>query len=163
MKILSTLLVSLFLMSSSLVYAETNSFQHFPKPGATTLENWTAGDHLGAAQRYEEESRLLQAEARGMEHVEMKILPYLEVEALKEAGIQNLIDRRLKEADENMKMANWHHKEALQLIEVAEAKQLKETSSHMVVPTGMSQVSQPYGQKSYMKYDWIEEEAILGW
>ena len=142
------------------------SYQHHrfpPEIISHAMDNWTAGDHLGAASRYEEEARLLQAEARGMEHVEVKILPYLEVEAIKEVGIQSLIDRRLKEAEANREMASWHHKEALQLIQVAESTEIETTSSSQVVPTGVSHSSQSPQKKSYMKYDWIEEEAILGW
>ena len=163
MKILTTFLVGCFLMGSSVVYAETHFYQHVPQSGVVSLASWTVGDHLGAAKRYEEDARLLRAEARGMEHVEMKILPYLEVEAIKEAGVQNLIDRRLKEAEENMKMASWHQKEAMQLISVAEANQTGTTPSHQTVPTEVSHTSSSSAQKSYMKYDWIEEEAILGW
>ena len=163
MKITTTLIVGLFLTGSSLVYADTHSLDRTVESGSTALEAWTAGDHLGAAKRYEEEARLLQAEARGMEHVEMKILPYLEVEAIKEAGVHKLIDRRLKEAEENTKLAKWHHKEAIQLLGHREANSTAATHSQKAVTTGASQVSDSHSGQSYLKYDWMEEEAILGW
>lgn len=163
MKITTTIIVSLFLIGSSIAYADTHSFTNSLETDGTSLEAWTAGDHLGAAHRYEEEARLLEAEARGMEHVEMKILPYLEVEAIKEAGVQKLIDRRLKEVEENKKLASWHHEKALQMLAVKEASLPATTHSQKAVTTGASERSNTPEDKSYMKYDWIEEQAILGW
>ena len=164
MKITTTLCIGIFLIGNSMSHAgETHSFTSMMESGAHTLKSWTAGDHLGASKRYEEDARLLQAEARGMEHVEMKILPFLEVDAIKEAGVQQLIDRRLKEADENMKLANWHHKEAMQLLAGKEASLPAATHSQKAMATGVSQISNSSSGQSYLKYDWIEEEAILGW
>lgn len=163
MKIAATIFVGIFLVGSSVGYAETHSF---PKPiesGATALEFWTAGDHLGAAKRYEEEARLLVAEARGMESVETKILPFLEVEAIKEAGVQKLIDRRLKGAEENMKLASWHRNEGMQLLAEKEASLPAATHSQKAVTTDVSETSDAYTGQSYMKFDWMEEEAIMGW
>jgi hypothetical protein len=162
MKITATICISLFLFGSSVGYAETHSSTKAIDMSVATLESWTIGDHLGAAKRYEEESRLLQAEARGMETVEMKILPFLEVDAIKEAGVQNLINRRHKEADENMKLAAWHHKEAMQLLAAKEAHGPTMTSQGSFkteVPTTNGGTK----KASYQKYDWIAEEAILGW
>ncbi len=162
MKIVTTIFVSLFLVGSSVGYADTHSSKNTIEMGVTALESWTAGDHQGAAKRYEEEARLLQAEARGMEHVEMRILPFLEVEAIKEAGVQKLINRRLKEAEDNMKLANWHRNEGMQLLAEKEAR-IPAVHTQNSAKAGVSQSSTGYTGQSYMKYDWIVEEAILGW
>jgi len=162
MKITATICISLFLFGSSVGYAETHSSTKAIDMSVAALESWSVGDHLGAAKRYEEESRLLQAEARGMETVELKILPFLEVDAIKEAGVQNLIHRRQKEAAENMKLANWHHKEAMQLLAAKEASLLGVRSQESVA-TGVSQTSTVPSGRSYLKYDWMEEQDLLGW
>ncbi len=165
MKIATTLCIGIFLMTGPLAYADQNpSISRMMGPGSETVKSWTAGDHLGAAKRYEEDARLLQAEARGMEHVEMKILPFLEVEAIKEAGVQKLIDRRLKEAEENMQLANWHHKEAFQMLAKKEASMPMATHPLKAINTGgREENSHAVDGQSHLKYGWIEEEAILGW
>ncbi len=163
MKIASTILIAVFLGSGSIAQADTLSLPGTFDSKATAAETWTAGDHMGAAKHYEEEARLLRAEARGMEHIEMKILPFLEVEAIKEAGVQKVIDRRLKEAEENEKLAKWHQKEAINMLQMVETNMPAVMDSHKTVTTGVSQTSHSGSNQSYMKYDWIEEEAILGW
>lgn len=163
MKIFTTTLISLCLLGSPVSFAERNSFKTIMESSPTALESWTAGDHLGAAKRYEEEARLLQAEARGMETVETKILPFLQVEAINEAGVQKLIDRRLKEAEENMKLASWHHKEGLQLLAKKEASLSGASPSHKAVTTGVSHSkSSPVKPSSYELYDWMADELEHG-
>ncbi len=136
MKITATIFVGIFLVGSSVWYAETHSFTKTIESGATALESWIAGDHLGAAKRYEGEARLLEAEVRGMEQVEMKVLPFLEVEAITEAGVQKLIDRRRKEGEKNMKLATCHHQAAMQSLAEKEANLLA-THSQKAVMTGI--------------------------
>ena len=162
MKVTAIIFIGLFLIGSSVGYAETHSSTKTIPMGVPPLEFWSAGDHLGAAKRYEEEARLLRSEARGMEYVEMRILPFLEVEAIKEAGVQKLIDRRLKEAEENMKLASWHRNEGIQLLAEKEAS-MPAVHSQKPAKTGVSQTPAVYTGQSYMKYDWITEEALLGW
>lgn len=162
MKVTATIFASIFLFGSSVGYAETDSSTKTIEMGVSSLATWSAGDHLGAARRYEEEARLLQAEARGMEHVEIKILPFLEVEAIKEVGVQNLIDRRLKEAEESMRLANWHHQEAMLLLGAMEFR-VPVMASQNGSTSGQSQTSKPSTGRSYKKYDWIEEQEIMGW
>ncbi len=162
MKIAMTTLFSLCLLGSSVGFAETQSFQSRFESTESALASWTAGDHFGAAKRYEEEARLLQAEARGMESVEKKILPFLQVEAIKEAGVQKLIDRRLKEAEENMKLSSWHHSEGMQVLA---AKEANLTPANHPTTGGMTDVthttSSPVDQ-SYELYDWMEDELEFG-
>ena len=162
MKILTTTLISLCLLGSSVSFAGMDPSKTMMEFSPIPLESWTAGDHFGAARHYKEEARLLQSEARGMETVETKILPFLQVEAIKEAGVQKLIGRRLKEAEENMKLANWHRSEGMQLLAEKEAR-MPAVDSHKPAKTGARQTSSTPVQQSYMKYDWIAEEAILGW
>ena len=163
MRILTTILASTFLMTSSVVFAEPTSFKATVESGTSALGSWTAGDHMGAAARYEEEARLLQAEARGIEQVENQILPYLEVEAIEQAGVGIRIDRRLKEAEEYMKLANWHHEEGMRLFAAKEASMPAAGPSQKSVTTGVSQTSNSPAKKPYLKFDWIEEETLSGW
>ena len=163
MKILATILISAFLATSSVAFAERTPFTATVEPDSFAVGSWTAGDHMGAAARYEEQARVLQAEARGMEQIENQILPYLEVKAIEQAGVGKLIDRRLKESEEYMKLANWHHEEAMRMFAAKEANIPAEMPSQKSVTTGVSQTSHSPAKQSYMKYDWIEEEALWGW
>ena len=156
MKITPLVLAAFFVLGSSAVYADTMKSMGSVQSTSTTFANWTAGDHMGAAKRYEEESRLLQAEARGMETAEARILPYLEVEAVQMSGITKLIDRRIKESEEKMTLASWHHQEAMRLIAIREAS---EGTKKPVQGVGTS-----VGKKDpYIKYDWLQDEDLAGW
>ena len=156
MNIKTIVFAAIFLVGSSVTYAETMTFNGQAEPVTKAFESWTGGDHMGAAKRYEEEARLLEAEARGMEMVESKILPYLEVDAMKEAGVGQIIERRMKEADEKRRLAKWHHNEALELYGDKEAAMPIHESVQGVTQTST-------GKKSYLKFDWIEYEDLEGW
>ena len=156
MRIKAIIFASIFFVGSSVGYAETMTFKGQVGPFTNAFETWTGGDHMGAAKRYEEEARLLEAEARGMEMVESKILPYLEVEAMKEAGVSNIIDRRMKEANEKRQLAKWHHNTALEIYGAREAA--SPSSDSVKSLTGSSS-----GTKSYKKFNWIENEDLEGW
>ena len=156
MRIKAIIFAAIFFVGSSVSYAETMTFKGQVEPVTKAFESWTGGDHMGAAKRYEEEARLLEAEARGMEMFESKILPYLEVEAMKEAGVGQIIDRRMKEADEKRRLAKWHHNEALELYGAREA-----AMPHHETVQGVTQTSS--GKKSYLKFDWIQNEDLEGW
>ena len=156
MRINAIVFATIFFLSSSVGYAETMSFKGEVGPGTKAFNSWTGGDHMGAAKRYEEESRLLEAEARGMEMAESKILPYLEVEAMKEAGVGQIIDRRLKEADEKRQLAKWHHNTALELYGAREVTMPTQD-------TGQGVIQPSKGEKSYLKYDWMDLEDLEGW
>lgn len=162
MKIAATTLISLCLLGSSIGFAETQPFNAMMKTNAIALESWTAGDHLGTAKRYEEEARLLQAEVRGMESVETKILPFLQVEVIKEAGVQTLIERRLKEAEENMKLASWHHNEGMQLLATKEAGLTPAPLPQGSGSTGVTHSPDSSEDRSYELYDWMEDELEFG-
>ncbi len=162
MKVIATTFISLCLLGSSVGFAETQPFNALMHSNAMAMESWTAGDHLGTAKRYEEEARLLQAEVRGMENVERKILPFLAVEAIKEAGVQTIIDRRLKEADENLKLAGWHHNKGMQMLA---AKEAGLNSTNRIQTGGRTDVSHPTSSSensSYQLYDWMEDELEFG-
>ena len=132
------------------------------KTNAVAFESWTAGDHLGTAKRYEEEARLLRAEVRGMESVETKILPFLQVEAIQEAGVQKLIDRRLKEAEENMKLASWHHSEGLRVLADKEAGLAPTSHAQGDGMTDFTNTTSSSENSSYELYDWMEDELEHG-
>ena len=149
MKLTTLLLSALFLISSSAVFAQTMGTSGPLGADSSMFDGWTAGDHMGAAKRYEEDARLLQAEARGMEAAEGKILPYLEVEAIQAAGLNRLIDRRVKESEEMNKLAMWHRKEAMRLIGEKEAAQGTDISATPKNP--------------YIKFEWLDEEHLHGW
>ena len=153
MKTATFFLTVLFMFGSSMGYADTMNTIQSP---SSAFADWTAGDHMGAAKRYEEEARLLQAEARGMEAAENRILPYLEVEAVEMSGLPKIIDRRMKESEEKMKLASWHHQEAMRLIALREASEGPKTS---VKGVGTSVKS----KDTYMKYEWLQDEDVLGW
>ena len=163
MKIPAFLLAGIFLVGISVGHADTMSLKSPIGQNIPTMNQWSAGDHWGTAKRYEEEARLLRAEARGMELVETKILPFLEVGAIKEAGIPKIIDRRLKEADEMMNFAKWHEKEALRLFAAREATTPTIVPSKKAVTTGMPHSGTPTHDSSYLKFDWMEEEDLWGW
>lgn len=163
MKRISLLIVCLFLLGSSVGHAQTNFLSGTIVLESTEFASWTASDHMGAAKRFEEESRILRAEARGMENIETLILPYLQVKAVDQAGVNKLIDRRLKEADERMKLAKWHHQEALISINRVEAKMQGPVPSQKPITTGTDQSSQHTPHQSFMKSDWMEEEDLWGW
>ncbi len=162
MKVAVTTFISLCLLGSSVGFAETQPFNAMMKTNTVALESWTAGDHLGAAKRYEEEARLLQAEARGMESVETKILPFLQVEAIKEAGVRKLIDRRLKEAEENMKLANWHHNEGLRVLTVKESSITSVEHPKSGGRTGVTDSTNSSESSTYELYDWMDDELEFG-
>lgn len=163
MKITTIVLAGIFLVGASTVQAENLTLAGAFEPGSAGLQTWTAGDHWGAAKRYEEEARMLRAEARGMEYVETKILPFLEVQAIQEAGIPKAIDRRLKEAAEIMSFSKWHEKEAMRLFAAREASTPTVVPSKKAVPTGMGHSGKSVHDSSYLKYDWMEEEDLWGW
>ena len=156
MRIKSIVFAAIFFVGSSVGYAETMTFKGEVGSGTNAFESWTGGDHMGAAKRYEEAARLLEAEARGMEMVESKILPYLEVDAMKEAGVGQIIERRMKEAQEKRVLAKWHHNTALELFSAREAAM----PTHEKVQ-GVTQTTT--GKKSYLKYDWMLHEDLEGW
>ena len=156
MKIITIILTGIFLIGSTAVYADSTRSGDVVQSSSSVFETWTAGDHMGAAKRYEEEARLLQAEARGMESAEARILPYLEVEAVQQSGIPTLVDRRIKESEEKMKLASWHHQEALRLIADREAS---DAVTQPIQDVGTSEST----KDPYVKYDWLQDEHILGW
>lgn len=159
MKITATIFVGIFLVGSSVWYAETHSFTKTIESGATAWESWIAGDHLGAAKRYEGEARLLEAEVRGMEQVEMKVLPFLEVEAITEAGVQKLIDRRRKEAEENMKLATCHHQAANQLLGGKEGSLPVATHSQKAMTTGIKETLSASNMTGSRNRRWAGQSA----
>ena len=156
MRIHALIFAAIFILGSSVSYAESVTFVGNVGQDHKAFKSWTGGDHMGAAKRYEEESRLLEAEARGMEMVESKLLPYLEVEAMKEAGVGQIIERRMKEAEEKKMLAKWHHNTALEMYGAREAA--SPSNDSMKSLTGSST-----GQKSYKKFNWIENEDLEGW
>ncbi len=163
MKRITLFIVCIFLVGSSVGHAETNFIKGTMITDTKEYGSWTASDHMGAVKRFEEESRLLQAEARGMENIETLILPYLQVKAVDQAGVNKLIDRRLKEADEMMKLAKWHHQEALVSLRKTEASMPGHVPSQKAITTGTDQSSRHPAHKSFMRSDWMEEEDLWGW
>ena len=156
MRIFTIIFTSLFLLSGAALHADSMRSSDVVYSPSSAFDTWTAGDHMGAAKRYEEEARLLQAEARGMESAEARILPYLEVQAVQQSGISKLVDRRIKESEEKMKLASWHHQEALRLIAMREAS---ESAQPPIKDVGQSGTK----KDPYVKYDWLQDEHILGW
>ena len=156
MKITTIFFTAIFFMGSSIVYADTMRTVDSVQSPSTAFSSWTAGDHMGAAKRYEEEARMLQAEARGMEAAENRILPYLEVEAVEMSGLPKIKERRIKESEEKMKLASWHHQEAMRLIAMREAAESSKTSVQGV-GTSVNK------KDPYVKYEWIQDEDVFGW
>ena len=97
-----------------------------------------------------------------MESVETKILPFLQVEAIKEAGVQKLIDRRLKEAEENMKLASLHHNEGMRALADKEAGLAPANHPQSGEMTDVTHTTGSSGNTSYQLYDWMEDELEHG-
>lgn len=163
MKRITLFIVCMFLVGSSVGHAETNFIKGTMITDTNVYGSWTASDHMGAAKRFEEESRLLQAEARGMENIETLILPYLQVKAVDQAGVNTLIDRRHKEADEMMKLAKWHHQEALHALNKTKASMPVAGPSPKTITTGSDQTARHPAHESYIRSNWMEAEDLWGW
>lgn len=86
------------------------------QPGTgTNLKYWTAGDHLEAASRYEEEVRRLRAEVQEIELAIGSLLPYHEVDSIRRTGIIRLLAQKEREVEIKTAFAEFHRQSGMNL------------------------------------------------